>query len=364
MSSLPPKPITEDDSVSRTITSGRNSATVTLSKNDAHVFDDHYLFLNPKGSKIYVHANNRATRKTHSLHRLVYPDDIPDGYVVHHLDHNPCNNVRSNLEAIPAIENNRSKVTKPGKSGIKGVHAYGQEDYRVGYCYNGRQYVWRKAGWKLQFAAAVHCEVVRKFEGLEKCYAEYEAVKALKGFDWTPDEIDEARILVAQNPEGMSGKRRKGNVRKKVTKDGRERFGGKMANKWIGVYDSLEELEEAFVRKQKAEEAMKRAGHKMRLTDYRGERNVPYLETSRKEKVLVDEDTYWEHWDQTVGVGQDGYPRVGNTRLHKKVFGPVPPDKDVVDHKSGDKLDCRRDNLEAKTFAENNRNRPFKRKRK
>ena len=60
-------------------------------------------------------------RKNVRLTHLLF--DVPDGYVVDHIDGNPRNNTRENMRIVTVRENNQNALTKShNKTGYKGVY--------------------------------------------------------------------------------------------------------------------------------------------------------------------------------------------------------------------------------------------------
>jgi hypothetical protein len=87
----------------------------------------------------YFSMNINNTSK--KIHRIIWEiafGEIPDGYIVDHIDGNKQNNILCNLRCIPHAQNARN-ASHPNKSesGVIGVHTYKRDGelfgYRVGW---------------------------------------------------------------------------------------------------------------------------------------------------------------------------------------------------------------------------------------
>lgn len=73
------------------------------------------------------HFNVRYKGKFYASHRILYQiynnlEEIPEGYVIDHIDRNPSNNSKENLRLCKHSENCRNtKVSKNNKLGIKNI---------------------------------------------------------------------------------------------------------------------------------------------------------------------------------------------------------------------------------------------------
>lgn len=67
---------------------------------------------------LYVSLRKGDKRKNYYVHRLVaqaFIGEIPNGYVINHLDYNRSNNSVDNLEIVTQQENSKCKMHKPRK---------------------------------------------------------------------------------------------------------------------------------------------------------------------------------------------------------------------------------------------------------
>ena len=79
----------------------------------------------------------RIDKKDYAVHRVlwvIFNGEIPDNYVVDHLDRNPWNNNISNLQCKSRSGNQQNKgKNKNNKTGITGVVEYSRENKLMGY---------------------------------------------------------------------------------------------------------------------------------------------------------------------------------------------------------------------------------------
>lgn len=79
----------------------------------------------PSIDSYYVRGHSKrtnGTRKTIHLHRFIFNN--PKGVQIDHINHNPLDNTRDNLNIVSQHENkqNRDGLDKNNKSGIRGVY--------------------------------------------------------------------------------------------------------------------------------------------------------------------------------------------------------------------------------------------------
>ena len=83
---------------------------------DRDLIEKHRWRINNDGY-VVTSVGRKTIRLTHLL------CDVPDGYVVDHIDGNPRNNTRENLRIVTVRENNQNALKRShNKSGYKGVY--------------------------------------------------------------------------------------------------------------------------------------------------------------------------------------------------------------------------------------------------
>lgn len=84
----------------------------------------------PNNGKLYVKAteymgkvNNKYKNKTHYLHKLIISADYKNNQFINHINHNPLDNRKCNLEVVDIQRNDlhREKANKNTTSGIRNV---------------------------------------------------------------------------------------------------------------------------------------------------------------------------------------------------------------------------------------------------
>ena len=90
------------------------------------------------GSGYFSMNINNTSKKIHRIIWEIAFGEIPDGYIVDHIDGNKQNNILCNLRCIPHAQNARNaKHPKKSESGVIGVHTYKRDGelfgYRVGW---------------------------------------------------------------------------------------------------------------------------------------------------------------------------------------------------------------------------------------
>lgn len=77
--------------------------------------------------------------KTYKTHRILWilrnQQEIPEGYVIDHIDGNGRNNLKENLRLATYSENNHNiKINKNNRTGIKGIRVIRTNDYQYYMC--------------------------------------------------------------------------------------------------------------------------------------------------------------------------------------------------------------------------------------
>jgi hypothetical protein len=142
------------------------------------------------------------------------------------------------------------------------------------------------------------------------------------------------------------------------------------------VYKNFKNLKDAIIYRDKAvkyikekeeEEKQKRIEEKNNLDIVRNKDGIAILYLYNvKGKIpdkecFVDDDRWHEFNQYRWYISNTGYVATDierkTTHLHKHIMGEYPEDKDVIDHKNGNRLDNRIKNLRFATNSENSQNR-------
>jgi len=89
------------------------------------------------GNIFYVSASKNC-KENISLHRLVM--NCPKNLCVHHINHNPLDNRKSNLKICTTKENSQDVITTKNKTGYQNIHPH-RNKFRVKITRNGKDII-------------------------------------------------------------------------------------------------------------------------------------------------------------------------------------------------------------------------------
>ncbi len=307
---------------------------VTVSAKHADILKNYSLYL----GKNYVLATPRPTGSVVSLHRLLYPDPVPRGMVIDHIDRNPYNNVVSNLRVVTCAFNSRNRAFRKGSNVYKGIQIHGKA-YRA---YFGTK---RLGTFKTAREAKVH-RIVHAM-----MHEDAETVALETDIEMSEDEADRAQAWLANvGPRKRNGP---GEGTVFLTSNGKS-WGVNLRRKYLGHYATKEEAEEVRRQAVEAHEKLERQQQDA-IPIPRTPEGYAFLTAKTGENVLVDDDIYRLFESHVISIGEGGYAIAKNKQLHAQI---VQKERGkVIDHKNRNRLDNRRSNLRITTYATNSRNR-------
>lgn len=324
----PPPPTVEDGSVSTVV----NGAVVTVSAQHQDVFQQYRLYTANHG----ITACPRRGAGIITLHKLVFPDPVPVGMVIDHIDRNPFNNVVSNLRLVTPRFNCKNRAFRKGTNAYKGVHRHGKS-FRA---------MWGKPIGT--FKTARQAKVIRIVHAITE--GDPDAVALETDIDMSDSEVAWAQDWLIN--VGPASRNAFGQGTVYLRKTGRWEV--QLHGDFIGTYPTRDDADQA--RKQ-AVEARARA-----IQEEDNSVPIPcteeghaFLTATNGSRVLVDDDIYRRFYRYRIWIKNDGYAVAKNKLLHHYVVERKKGQ--CIDHKNHDRLDNRRSNLRATTASTNNRNR-------
>lgn len=97
---------------------------------------------NNKNSYNYYYIRFKNNTCVHNILWILYnQEEIPEGYVIDHVDGNTTNNSKENLRLATRSQNcYNSKISRNNKLGIKCIRIKNNKGYLFYYCTIGKQY--------------------------------------------------------------------------------------------------------------------------------------------------------------------------------------------------------------------------------
>ena len=300
-----------------------------------------------------------------SMHKMIMgerPEGVSAKYVIDHKDRDRRNNSRENLRWVTQSFNAWNAVRGGGRSRFRGVK-YADGGWESSFCgkYVGRYREEREA------AKGAAYEAIRE-------WGEWAAESDLLFGEDLLTEEERQEVIAQVSREGIGGVERVKKGRRGVQKRGvgeKMRYEAWYRKRYIGKYETEEEASAAYSARAEEEERKDWERHRSQEIS-RDERGVACIRLSGKGgqgriALVSDEDwhelTYRQSWYRCVAK-KNVYAKWGSGKvMHKEVFMKCNEELgegESIDHKNGETLDNRRENLRRATHSEQSHN---KRKR-
>lgn len=264
----------------------------------------------------------------------------PPGFVVDHIDNDPCNDSRENLRWATYRQNAQNRVPKPNKSGYLGVSAKGPN--------------WSARCNNLHLGTfATPIDAARHYDSF--VVHEY-GPHAKRNF---PDEMVEDYLPAKKKAKTSGIPTGVYQIRNS------QKFMVYAQSKHLGTFDNKAEagaVYESYICQQK--EDIHRSLQAIPI-DYDKDGHAVLPVRKAGEIVLfmkVDPEDWHEYLSNGLNLSPDGYPQTrkhGQTVLVHRHVMEAPP-RSIIDHINRVRTDCRKENLRFVTAAENLRNRKRK----